>query len=180
MTIWFLRHPEETDLALFAGGELGPLGRWRIEGHLSGCAECREVVSEFFELRSRAMDLGNLPHVDWSAMAAGIHQRLEAARLEPRAAARAWRPVWAAAAAVVVLAVAGLVVSLQPSAAPGPVLDASAGAVEWRMGRDQVLTLMNTSPAESQVSWRISADGASARYVDRETGQITVNHVYAQ
>ena len=38
MSAFFLQHPKETDLALFAGGELGPFARWRIERHIETCA----------------------------------------------------------------------------------------------------------------------------------------------
>ncbi len=177
MSALFLRHPGENDLALFAGGELGPLGRWRIEGHLNGCARCRQLVTEFFEVRGEAMDLAELPPLDWSAMAQGIQRRLEQERGKP--VAWAWRPAWGLAAAVVVLVIAGVWLNWsKPSG--GVWLDASATAVELRVGDRPVLTLMNTAREETPVNWRVSADAASARYLDADTGNITVNNVYAQ
>lgn len=179
MSAWFLRHPGEGALALFAGGELGPVARWRIEGHLNGCDRCRQAVGEFFELRSRAMDLAELPHLDWGAVAAGIHRRLDSRREKP-GPALVWRPAWSAALALLLLVAAGVYVSQRPPTPAGAVLDASAGSVEVRLGSRQVLTLVNTAQQETQVNWRVSADAVSARYLDRETGNITVNNVYAQ
>ena len=51
MSLLFVGHPKETDLALFAGGELGPIARWRIERHLHGCDWCRDTVADFFHLQ---------------------------------------------------------------------------------------------------------------------------------
>ena len=69
MRSFFLHHPRETDLALFAGGELGPLARWRIERHLDKCARCQEDVSDFFHLQGDLDELAETPSVDWQALA---------------------------------------------------------------------------------------------------------------
>ena len=183
MRALFDRHPRETDLALFAGGELGPLARWRIEGHLNTCDHCRQAVSEFFDLRSRVMDLGELPAVDWSGMAARIERGVEMARLKAESQPRpapAWRPAWAAAMALLVLVTAGIYMSRFRAEAAGAVLDASAGGVEVRLGDDQVLTMVNAAQQETQVQWRVGADAVSARYLDKETGNVTVTNVYSQ
>ena len=180
MSAFFFRHPGENDLALFAGGELGPMARWRIEGHLGECARCREAVTEFFELRSRVMDLAEAPQADWSTMSAAIHRRLDAERARP---APVWvgRPAWAGAAALVILVAAGLYVNYAMQTPAGRVsLDATAGSVELRVGDQQVLTLLSAPRQETQVSWRVSAGAVSARYVDADTGNITVNNVYAE
>ena len=181
MSTIFLRHPAEDDLALFAGGELGPLARWRIEGHLDHCDRCRQAVGEFFELRSKVMDLGELPHVDWTGMAANIHRRVVEQRQQQRPwANRALRLAWAPAVALLVLLAVGGYVSRRYAAPAGAVLDASAGGVELRMSNDQVLTLLNASDQETPVNLRVGADAVSARYVDRDTGHVTVTNVYAQ
>ena len=81
MRSFFLHHPRETDLALFAGGELGPLARWRIERHLDKCSRCQADVSDFFHLQSDLSDLAELPAVDWQALAHQI--KVAAAQAEP-------------------------------------------------------------------------------------------------
>lgn len=172
-------HPRETDLALFAGGELGPVARWRIEGHLNSCDHCRQAVGEFFELRSSVMDLGELPPLDWNALASRIHQRVELAQPSERAVP-AWRHAWATALAILLLIGAGVYLRQYRVSAATAVLDASAGSVELRLGSGKVLTMVNTARQQTDVQWRVGADAVSARYLDKDTGNITVNHVYSE
>ncbi len=75
MSVFFIDHPKETHLALFAGGELGPLARWRIERHLQKCESCQTTVSDFFHLQGDLTELSELPSsVDWDSMALRIGQ----------------------------------------------------------------------------------------------------------
>lgn len=177
----YWRHPCETDLALFAGGELGPVARWRIEGHLNSCDRCRQGVGEFFDLRSSLMDLGELPQLDWHGLAARIHLHLDLGRDQAVAAAPLWRrPVWAGAFALLLLLGFGAYLGQRRLSSSAAVLDASAGSVELRLGSGRVLTLVNTARQQTQVHWRVSADAVSARYLDKDTGNITVNNVYSE
>ena len=84
MSLLFIGHPSEADLALFAGGELGPLARWRIEKHLTDCDGCRETVSDFFHLQSEISELNDLPSLDWSALASRIKLGVEDTQSAPR------------------------------------------------------------------------------------------------
>ena len=84
MSLLFIGHPSEADLALFAGGELGPLARWRIEKHLTGCDRCRETVSDFFHLQSEMSELNDLPSLDWSALAGRVKLAVADAQSAPR------------------------------------------------------------------------------------------------
>ena len=72
----FIGHPKEPDLALFAGGELGPLSRWRIERHLQQCDGCQDAVADFFHLQSEVSELAQTPAVDWKALAHNIAVRV--------------------------------------------------------------------------------------------------------
>ena len=81
MSLFFLNHPRETDLALFAGGELGPIARWRIERHLDKCGRCQTEVADFFHLQSDLSDLAELPAVDFQALAHRI--KVAAAQAQP-------------------------------------------------------------------------------------------------
>ncbi len=84
MSLLYWGHPAETSLALFAGGELGPLSRWRIEKHLQDCASCQRIVADFFHLQSDLSELSLLPALDWDAMTAKICERAaETAPSEP-------------------------------------------------------------------------------------------------
>ncbi len=68
----FGAHPGERDLALFAGGELGPLSRWRIERHLESCASCKTEAAEYFHLADKLSELSELPDIDWNALSHNI------------------------------------------------------------------------------------------------------------
>lgn len=72
MSVFFLHHPTEADLALFAGGEAGPLARWRVERHLDRCGSCRDVVADFFHLQSDLGELAEVPQLDWNSFARQI------------------------------------------------------------------------------------------------------------
>ncbi len=82
MSAFFISHPRESYLALFAGGELGPLSRWRIERHLEGCDHCRDAVSDFFRLHSELNELTDTPDVDWGALKLAIHNDVTTARAQ--------------------------------------------------------------------------------------------------
>ena len=93
MSALFIGHPKEAELALFAGGELGPLSRWRIERHLERCPRCAEEAAEYFRLQEQLSVLAELPEVDWSALANRIERGAAAPAALPAAPNRAltWR-----------------------------------------------------------------------------------------
>lgn len=117
MSALFLSHPKETDLALFAGGELGPLSRWRIERHLQQCDHCQEAVADFFHLQSEVSELAETPAVDWNALAQeiGARVRVEAPAAEPEPRGWAAHPrVWQFGLATATLLCAFLIVRQLP------------------------------------------------------------------
>jgi anti-sigma factor RsiW len=63
------KHPSEAELALFAGGDLGSLRRWRVERHVAACAECQVEVSEFSELRAAVPAMMEPPNISWTKLA---------------------------------------------------------------------------------------------------------------
>src|SRR5229473_3836185 len=64
------KHPSEATLALFTGGELGRLARWRVGHHLEACDDCRRQVAGFSELREEVQVAGEVPELDWNGLAA--------------------------------------------------------------------------------------------------------------
>lgn len=109
MSAFFLGHPKETDLALFAGGESGPFARWRVERHVERCPQCREIAADFFRLPDQLNPLAEVPSVDWNQMAMAIEAGVRADVAAGRPTRRAgFQPMmWQAglAAATVVVAV---------------------------------------------------------------------------
>src|SRR5580658_9801601 len=78
------RHPAETELALLAGGDCG---RWRtllLNRHVSRCADCRNALSSYADLRTAVQDQAERdfapglrsPIPDWSRMAAEMRANL--------------------------------------------------------------------------------------------------------
>jgi hypothetical protein len=184
-----MTHPNQATLALLAGGELGFFARRRAERHVAECASCRRVVGEFSDLRYEAAELAELPDIAWNRLAAemkaNIRLGLEAGEIvggtrEPRFPGRR---ILAAYAAVMLLVAAGLWLQRSTPASDvqpvdGIVLQATSAGIERKEG-GQVLTLMNRRAGD--VIQQVGAQGSlRARFVDAETGYVTINNVYAQ
>jgi len=75
------RHPSETDLALFAGGETSHLQNFLLDKHLRVCRDCQTKVTEYRALRDGLID-SEIPCVNWNLLApemrANIRVGLEA------------------------------------------------------------------------------------------------------
>ncbi len=141
MSAWFLHHPKETDLALFAGGEAGPFARWRIERHLETCTECERAVSEFFHLTDELRPLAETPEADWAAMERNIlaAAAADAPPTEPARGVPAWTWQFGAAAACALVAVAVWKVGPAAKQAEPPALEMAAaeGFVERKADLDR-------------------------------------------
>lgn len=59
----------------------------------------------------------------------------------------------------------------------GVMLETSAGGIELN-DHGRVLTLKH--PKDRDVTFSVTADTVRARYVDSESGQVTINNVYVQ
>jgi len=182
-------HPRETELALYAGGELAWWRRWRLSRHLARCESCRMQVEEFGRGRQWLREQDELPPgINWSRLAAEMKAniRLGLAAGECVGPVREpplrWRPA-ALVLPVLLLVLAGWVLQIwhpplcRPAGMRGPVVTATAAGVELRQG-GAVLTLLH--PHASDVGRFASGEGVRVRYVDAETGMVTISHVYAQ
>jgi hypothetical protein len=185
-------HPNELRLSLYAGEELGLLSRFRIALHVRGCERCRGRVEEARGLREwmRAQDDELPAGVRWAPLAAemkaNIRLGLAAGRCigvaepAPEVARLQWRTP-ALALPVLLLVIAGWILqSLHPPvrpAAPEFVVEASAAGIGVS-SHGRGFTLLN--PGAENVVFSVRGEAARARYVDAETGQVTISHVYAQ
>ena len=188
-----MSHPSLTNLALYAGQDLGWFARWRTERHLAGCSECRGQVDAFAAVSEDLAELNAMPAVQWNRLAAemkaNIHLGLEAG--ECVRGASPVRPFeWftgmralAAFSSVVALLAAGLFLQrpapVVPAANPGEtVLRATANGIELNEG-GQSLGLLHVRAED--VTYSAGAQGSiRARYVDADTGNVTINNVYVQ
>ena len=185
-------HPSEKNLALFAGGDVDVLERWQIKRHLSGCEKCaREVESFQAASNGLARESGSLPSgLNWDRLAAemtaNIHLGLEAGECVAPARLRPERFGWRAVA--VMAAMTGVLLTAwiwNPTDRPQPGLHGSrvelrstAGGIELN-DNGHALTLLHTRGRQKPII--VSAPGTlRARYVDSETGQITINNVYTE
>ncbi len=192
-------HPADKTLALFAGGDLGLWTRLRIGGHVRGCEECGRHVEQYRAMRD-FLDAGReeLPRsVEWSALAAEMKANIRLGLAAGRCVAEPdrepirlpWRTP-AAAVPVLLLVLLGWILQTVPPPAivapsqvrgmqaAGVVLDGGAGSIGVEQdGRG--FRLMHPRAAQSIMS-SVGGESIRARYVDADTGQVTISHVYAE
>jgi hypothetical protein len=183
-----MNHPRENDLALFAGGEARPVGRLLVDRHLRGCAACREKIAGYHELRFELAAV-ELPDLNWNFLAAEMRANIRVG-LEAGACVRTTRIMmpWntrlgIAFASLVLLVVYSFFLRdhrLRSAAADGasPVLQSTISGVEFRTGTNSLTLLNHRGNATNQT---VSAQGdIAARYIDGETGSVTITNVYLQ
>ncbi|MCE5309157.1 MAG: zf-HC2 domain-containing protein [Acidobacteriales bacterium] len=187
-----MKHPSESELALMAGGELGFFDKRRVRRHLDECSDCRATSLAFARDRELVRDwAGELPaNLNWNRLAvemkANIHVGVEADECVAavgRSFAFGSRQALALASAVLTV-VLGLWLNL-PQPAPVPVankadvtLEATGVGIELKQD-NRSLTLLN--PGSEPVAVSVNMQGVlRARYVDSETGHVTITNVYAQ
>jgi hypothetical protein len=198
-----MSHPDSRDLALYAGGELDFFNRLRLARHVRGCTACRTEAARFESQRAAVREHAPLipADVNWDSLAsemrANIRLGLAASECIAHTQRRGASPVWRLAAisvGVVVFLAGGWWVGTHP-ATPGPqtavtvqaepkpesgtILNATVSGVGLeRNGHGLTLTYAG-SPALTAVTAG-TRGSVNARYVDEETGQVTIHHVYSE
>jgi hypothetical protein len=188
-----MNHPRENDLALLAGGEAGRFRRFLLDRHVRNCADCQETVADYRELRSQLAEPG-LPDLNWNFLAADMRANIRLG-LEAGACVRTTHvlrrrnPTFAIAfPSLVLLAVCLFFLSdirslLHQSNQTAmdtstPVLQSTGSGVEIRTGTKSLALLNHRGNAANQT---VSARGdIGARYIDSDTGAVTINNVYLQ
>jgi hypothetical protein len=196
-----MNHPNQATLALHAGGDLGPVARWRTNRHLAHCERCREEVAAYLGLREILPELGEMPEVPWNrlsaemkanirlGLAAGECVRVNEVPLRKSLFSGARAAV--ALASVGALLVTGLLLEhpvprsnfsrsgLYPLTFDGVVVQSTKDGIEVGQGRE-ALQLRHPAGAD-RVTYSVDAQGSMrARYVDPTTGYVTVNNVYVE
>ncbi|PWU08937.1 MAG: hypothetical protein C5B51_07120 [Terriglobia bacterium] len=178
---------------MYAGGDLGPFARWRTDRHLAGCDRCREEVGAFAGVRDIVPDLSEIPEVPWNRLAAEMKANIRLG-LAAGECVRGSEPpsrhsffsgarAAVAVASMVALLVTGLVLE-HPVPRPNPfrsdgiVVQTTPDGIQVRQG-GQALQLRHSGA--QNVIHSVGAQGSMrARYVDPETGYVTVNNVYVE
>jgi hypothetical protein len=196
-----MKHPSQSNLALYAGKDLGWFAGRRVERHVAGCLECGQVVESFAELSDDLAAYSEVPALSWNRLAAEMRANIrlglaagECVRGQSPAAPLGWLSgmhAVVAGTAMVVLITAGLFLERSPSPAPpvvsteSMVLRATANGIELNQG-GQSMSLLHVRAAQSaggppDVTYSAGAQGSMrARYVDADTGNVTINNVYVQ
>jgi hypothetical protein len=197
-------HATETDLALYAGRDLDFWARWRVSRHVRSCTECRAKVAAYQDQRTQLQHVASElpPNVDWdnlaAEMTANIHLGLAAGECVAPAPKpvefAAWRPAAVLAGVAVIVAAAWFAdfqstinnttnVAKAPAAVQksvqqqGVLLEASATGIEFN-DNGRVLSLQH--PKDTDVTISMNLNTVRARYVDSQSGQVTINNVYVQ
>ncbi len=186
-------HPPEDSLALYASGDAGAMAQWRMRRHVSACAECRETVAKYSALRSEIAEGGVPEDVAWNKLAAemraNIRLGLEAGECVNPSTWTA-RPVrffgartLAACGSLAVLLVAALWLErpapriAQKQDPDQIVLESTSSGIQVTEG-GQTLGLLH-GRARS-IDTFAGGVAMRARYVDADTGNVTINNVYVQ
>jgi hypothetical protein len=195
------RHPSTRRLALLAGGELSWWERFQANRHVRSCGRCSAELAAFAESRAwLRTGAGELPaELNWNRLAAemkaNIHLGLEAGEIaagrmpaarvaedeEPAGSFGSFfKPVAALASAAVFLYGATWMLSGRRAKEPaGQVLLATSGDGVSYQGHGAGLTLMHEG--SKPVAWELGLNSSlRAQYVDEDTGQVTINHVYME
>lgn len=197
-----MKHPSIDKLALYAGGELPFWLRWTMRRHVDGCAQCREEVALFGDVKAAVREeTGEMPAgVNWDRLSAemGANVRLGLAASDAISAYRtpvemapaqgmSWRMVALTSAFVLLLSVGywlnAAKKSEQMAAMRGPepfVAQASESAVEMSDGSKAMVLQGPKTNTRSAIVTVSTTGSAGAQYVDEETGQVTVNNVYVE
>jgi hypothetical protein len=186
-----MKHPNQATLALFAGGDLGFFRRWRTSRHLAGCGVCRDEVRDYESLRQILPDLREIPEVPWNRLAAEMKANIRLG-LEAGQCVRAEDPplrehpiftrtrTAVALASAMALLVTGMMLE-RPVPAPmddTAVVQTTVNGIQVRRGSE---ALRFTNNGAQNVLYSPDARGGMrARYVDPETGYVTINNVYAE
>jgi hypothetical protein len=188
-----MRHPSEAQLALYSGGDVSGLSRFKMAAHMFACAECRNEIRSFeaaIASYKNTADEVLLPG-QWDRISAeigaNIRLGLEAAecvgdvpvsRPERERLSWHWATVMAGMLCVLSLAwwlnpVHRRYVSVARDSAEVLIRTTPAGLEMEQNGH--AMTLMHHS-AKPMIT---STPGMlRARFVDSETGQVTINNVY--
>ena len=188
-----MNHPRENDLALLAGGDAGRIQRFLLDRHVRICADCQETIAEYRKLRAELAGPG-LPDLNWNFLAAemraNIRLGLEAgACVNTTRIFRRWNPrLGMAFAGLALLVISGFFLrDLRPlrnqpntvaADTAATVLRSTGSEVEIRTGARSLALLNHNGNAANQT---VSARGdVETRYIDGETGAVTINNVYLQ
>jgi len=201
-------HPRPEELALAARGDLPLWRRWQVNWHVRRCAACEREVEEYHSVSVRIGRQATTEALassenaaDWQRlereMTGNIKVGIAAAQCIGNAPGRVfqkWR-VPALIAGLSVIFIAGWLINVprddmdrimaalrtavsRSHPANGIILETNPHGVSVRF-QGASLTLLHPASARATASFT-SSSSVGVRYVDDETGQVTIANVYGQ
>ena len=194
-------HPNAASLALYAGNDCGLLRKAQLWPHVSQCAGCQAEIAEYQAAKTGLVAVtSELPDgLRWDRLAeemtANIHLGLEAgecvAPFRPAQPERLhshidWRAATVMAAMLIIMAGAwflnppGRRAEVALRAAKIELRTTSLG-LELNENGNSLMLMHGDGRVSAQPAMIVSSPGSlRARYVDSDTGQISINHVYSE
>lgn len=199
-------HPSSQALALFVTADLPWTKKIKVGHHVWHCAQCEERVAAFRDARKQLKDdaavsmlTGFEAVVDWPSFEREMLGNITVGVAAARCIDKVGRPRFLGrrvllTAGLAAVFVAGwfthipaeqnehLVSSLKrvfgstDAGVSAPIVQTTADGIAVRTG-GATLTLMHPASAVNSVS---GASSITSRYVDEDTGQVTITKVYAQ
>ncbi len=208
-------HIIETELALYASGDLSPLRRLAVGMHVRSCHRCHQSVETYRANRNQVKQIAaEMPQgVDWdrlsAEMTANIRVGLAAGecvalpardrreKLRIRRPLRVnWRPAAITAGLVMLITVAWLMnmpsgTTSELGRAMSAILRGHGSVADYDHGPVVVATPLGVELRENDAAFggsqdarpvavSVSVGSASARYINADTGQMTITSVYVQ
>jgi len=195
-----MKHPGERLLALWSGGDLPAWRAWMVKRHVAGCEACRREVDAYRRASQVAREMAELPaELAWDRLAAemkaNIHLGLVAGAIAAEQTKGRVRWGWRAAIAVAIFTLAVVsgwlapfplsktvrkppVVAGETALDPGIFAEATPAGIELK-GNGGTLAVVGRSTTVVTVSAK-SSGSVGARFVDSDTGQVTIANVYME
>lgn len=194
-----MTHPTDARLALYAGKDIGLWPRLRIARHLRRCEHCSQHAEEFRGIREwiRGQEDDLPAGTNWGDLAAEMRANIRlglaagqcvATPEEEQVRVRWFSPAMALPVLLVVIALwilqslhpLGLTPAPYPRASTSPVEVLQTSSTEIGLEKDGRGFALLHPRGENVVSSVRGEAAVRVRYVDADTGQVTISHVYAQ
>lgn len=197
-----MKHPSIEKLALYGGGELPWWTRLTMRRHLSTCAQCQEEVALFSDTAEAVREETNeMPAgVQWDRLAAEMRANVRVGIAASDAISSYGSPIdrgsvhgmsWRMAAlttGVVLMLSIGYWLNaakkneqIAAMRQPDPVMaEVSERGVVMSEGSKEMVLQGPKANVRAAIVTVSTVGSAGARYVDEDTGQITVNNVYVE
>ena len=200
-------HPRLATLALFSKGDLGWMTRLRVGHHVRRCAVCERQVLRFgaaaseLKREAKAQTLTGFEAItDWGRlereMLGNIAVGVAAARCIDNVGRKrllTWRGAWATATMAVVLAAAWMMnmsteqrdhlaasvrrtMGMEPTQLAGSVVKTTREGIAVR-AQGATFTILHPPSAVVALA---GSSSLGARYVDEQTGEVTITNVYGE